>query len=80
MTRKAVVRVIAREFYMKQIRNYMNTPVVKVITGMRRSGKSVMLEAISDNYEKLVISTDSLIRFDRNGIKHKNIIDFLLEK
>lgn len=38
------------------------------------------LESISDNYEKIVISTDSLIHFNRNGIKQKNIIDFLLEK
>ena len=34
------------------------------------------LEAIADNYEKIVISTDSLISFNHNGIKQKNIIDF----
>ena len=38
------------------------------------------LEAIADNYEKIVISTDSLMSFNRNGIKQKNIIDFLLSK
>lgn len=38
------------------------------------------LEAIADNYEKIVISTDSLISFNHNGIKQKNIIDFLLSK
>lgn len=38
------------------------------------------LETIADNYEKIVISTDSLISFNRNGIKQKNIIDFLLSK
>ena len=37
------------------------------------------LEAIDDNYEKIVLSSDSLISFNRNGIKQKNIIDFLLE-
>jgi len=39
----------------------------------------VPLEAIDDNYEKIVLSTDSLISFNRNGIKQRNIIDFLLE-
>ena len=37
------------------------------------------LEAISDNYEKLVLSTDTLLRVNRGGIRQKNIIDFLLE-
>ncbi len=36
------------------------------------------LERIKDNYEKLVISTDSLINISRNGIRQQNIIDFLL--
>lgn len=36
------------------------------------------LEAITDNYEKLVISTDTLISFNRGGIRQKNIVDFLL--
>jgi len=35
------------------------------------------LEAIEDNYEKIVISSDTF-DFSRNGIKHMNIIDFLL--
>jgi len=38
------------------------------------------LETISDNYPKSVISTDSLISFNRGGIKQKNIIDFLSDK
>jgi uncharacterized protein len=38
------------------------------------------LETIDDNYEKLVISTDSLISFNRNGIRQRNIIEFLLDR
>ena len=37
------------------------------------------LEGISDNYEKLVLSTDTLLRINRGGIRQKNIVDFLLE-
>lgn len=37
------------------------------------------LEAINDNYEKLVISTDSLMSFNRKGIRQRNIIEFLLD-
>ena len=36
------------------------------------------LEKIDDNFDKFVLSTDTH-DFSSNGIKHKNIIDFLLE-
>jgi predicted AAA+ superfamily ATPase len=38
-----------------------------------------VLEAIDDNFPKIVISMDKVNR-SRNGIEHKNIIDFLLEE
>lgn len=34
---------------------------------------------IQDNYPKYVISNDTFV-FSQNGIIHKNIIDFLLDK
>jgi len=37
------------------------------------------LEKIKDNYEKIVVSMDKFFPEDRNGIKHKYILDFLLE-
>lgn len=46
---------------MKEIRNFIDKPVIKVITGIRRSGKSMILKLISEElYEK--------------GIKKENII------
>lgn len=38
--------MIFREQYMSRIRPFMNQPIIKVLTGIRRSGKSVMLELI----------------------------------
>ena len=38
------------------------------------------LEAITDNYEKVVLSMDTLLHINRGGIRQKNIVDFLLEK
>ncbi|MCH4889315.1 ATP-binding protein [Acidaminobacter sp. JC074] len=37
-----------------------------------------VLEKIKDNHPKYVLSLDK-IDFSRNGIQHKNVIDFLLE-
>ena len=38
--------MIKREFYMKKIRPFINNEIIKVLTGFRRSGKSVMLDLI----------------------------------
>ena len=35
------------------------------------------LEAIADNYEKLVLSADTLLRVNRSGIRQQNIMEFL---
>ena len=38
--------MVNREIYLKKVRPFIGTDVIKVITGMRRSGKSVLLELI----------------------------------
>lgn len=38
--------MIQRELYMKKIRPFIGNELIKVLTGLRRSGKSVMLELI----------------------------------
>jgi len=38
------------------------------------------LETITDNYEKVVLSTDSLLSFNRNGVRQKNITEYLLKE
>lgn len=40
--------MITRERYLRQIRAFYNKDVIKVITGFRRSGKSVLLQQIKD--------------------------------
>ena len=40
--------MIKRETYMSRIRPFMNNDLIKVLTGIRRSGKSVMLELIKE--------------------------------
>ena len=44
--------MIQRELYLKKVRPFIGTDVIKVITGMRRSGKSVFLELIQEEILK----------------------------
>ena len=38
--------MVSRELYLRKVRPFIGTDVVKAITGMRRSGKSALLELI----------------------------------
>ena len=58
--------MIKREMYMKRIRPFIGTDLIKVMTGIRRCGKSVMLELIK---EELLES----------GIRHNQFISINFE-
>lgn len=45
--------MIKREQYMAKVRPFMDKSIVKVLTGIRRSGKSVMLQLIQDELKDL---------------------------
>ena len=44
--------MVLRENYLKKIRPFYNQNLIKVITGIRRSGKSVILKQIIDELIK----------------------------
>ena len=56
--------MIPRERTMKRIRPFINTELIKVITGMRRCGKSVMLELIKDELRAQGVPDDRIISFN----------------
>ena len=56
--------MIRRERYMKQIRPFIDTELIKVLTGIRRSGKSVMLELIKEELRSTGVSDSQIISFN----------------
>ena len=53
--------MINRELYMEQITPFIDKPFVKVITGIRRCGKSVVLRLISEELLRRGVSEDYII-------------------
>ena len=53
--------MIKRELYMSRIRPFMGTDLIKVMTGIRRCGKSVMLKLIQQELTESGISSKQFI-------------------
>jgi len=65
--------MIKREMYMNRIRPFINNELIKVLSGIRRSGKSVMLELIQSELTEQNISDSQFIRFNFEDMKNANL-------
>lgn len=63
-----------REEYLKRIRGfYHDTDIIKVITGIRRCGKSSMMHTIKDELVSNGVNNDNCIYIDLDSRKYSNI-------
>lgn len=53
--------MIKRELYMSRIRPFIGTELIKVMTGIRRCGKSVMLELIKQELTESGVSPTQFV-------------------
>lgn len=63
--------MIERERYMKRICPFIDKDVVKVLTGLRRAGKSVMLELIKDELIKNGVNEDRFISLNFESLANE---------
>lgn len=77
--------MIFRENYVKKIMAFTDTPFVKVLTGVRRCGKSTIMQMIMDELRKKGIPEERIIsyRFDSmeyEGVTAKQLYEMLKTK
>ena len=58
--------MIKREMYLEKIRNLYDSELIKVITGIRRCGKSVLLMQIMEELKEKGINLKSLVDLNIN--------------
>lgn len=69
------MKIIYRSQYMERLKNLIGTPDIKIITGMRRSGKSEILRALKKEiYE--IDKSSNIIVIDYANLKFDDLKDY----
>ena len=66
--------MIKRDSYMKRIRPFIGTDLVKVLTGIRRSGKSVMLELIKQEILEQGVSEQNFVCINFEDMRFSHLL------
>ena len=78
--------MLKRDEYIKKIVPFIDKDVIKVLTGIRRSGKSVMLKLLMEELKKRKINENQFIYINFENLKYRNLknyeklYDFILNK
>ena len=78
--------MLKRDEYIKQIVPFIDKDVIKVLTGIRRSGKSVMLKLLMEELKNRGINENQFIYINFENLKYrklknyKRLYDFILNK
>ena len=65
--------MIKRDIYINKIKPFINKDIIKVLTGIRRSGKSIMLKLIMEELEKNGVNKENFININFENLKYKNL-------
>lgn len=67
--------MIKRETYMKRIRPFIGNELIKVMTGIRRAGKSVMLELIKEELIESGVNSNNFISINFEDLRYTHLLN-----
>jgi len=79
-------KLLKRDEYIEKIVPFIDKDVIKVLTGIRRSGKSVMLKLLMEELKNRGINENQFIYINFENLKYRNLknyerlYDFILNK
>lgn len=68
--------MIKRELYLNQIRRLIDKDPIKIITGVRRSGKTYLLKSIQEELKNRGISAENIFLISFESMKYNKIENF----
>jgi uncharacterized protein len=68
-----VIAMIKREHYLEQLRPFIDKPLIKVLTGIRRSGKSAILTMLKEELAQRGISDENIIFINFESMEYADI-------
>jgi predicted AAA+ superfamily ATPase len=67
--------MIKREQYLKEIRPLIGKDIIKVLTGIRRCGKSTLLKQIKEELVEMGISEENILEINFDSMHFQDIVD-----
>lgn len=71
-----VIKMIKREVYLSRIRGFYNSDLIKILVGIRRCGKSVILNQIMDELKEKGCDSDHIIYINFEYIEYEELRDY----
>ena len=68
--------MLKRELYLKRIRDFYDSDLIKILVGIRRCGKSVILEQIIEELKNKGINDDHIIYVNFEFIEFEELTDY----
>lgn len=65
--------LIYRPEYVEKIIAYMDTPFVKILTGVRRCGKSTIMNMLREEVEKRGVSPERILHFNFDSLEYEDM-------
>lgn len=65
--------MINRPIYVDNIMDYVNTPFVKILTGIRRCGKSTILRMLMEEMKKRGVRDDQILHYSFDSLEYEDI-------
>ena len=72
-----VMLMIKRELYLKQIREFYHSDLIKVITGIHRCGKSILLQQIIEEIKELGVDDKHILYINFEDVEYSYIHNYL---
>lgn len=68
-----VIAIIRRELYLEQLRPFIDKPLIKVLTGIRRSGKSSILLMLQEELTQRGVNDENIIYINFESMEHSDM-------